>query len=552
MAGKSAKGTPNKRLFGMYYTPQLLADSLSHMAVDNSSQTVLDPAVGEGALLKAAMKALQTMGAVGAESQLYGIDVSEVVRAQIAAKLSEKVAAKQIIIKDFMETTPPDFDRKFSIVIGNPPFVKYHLLTQSQRQSTRKAIAATNEALSGRASLWAYFVVHSIGFLEEGGTLAMILPRALTFTQYGTQVVNIVHRDFASIDILEVKGQPFSEAEEQVVLLIAKGKGKGPGSIRKGRIESPTKYRRGKRQISIQQFGSNKTSWQMGTLSSISGKNWIKPLGNWYSVRIGTVTGCNSFFLMNKTLAEEHKLQDFCLKPVVSTAKSLHMLDYVLSDFSDRWDSNHASKILILNAWDSISKEISEYIRHGQEQGVHERYKCRVRDPWYVLRDVEIPDAFFHYCASSFPHMVLNSAEVMCTNAVHRLTLNNEFRGENGIQRLLAVSSASVISQIATEICGRTYGGGVLKLEPSEVLNIPLVAADIDGSELSRLSDNVDKSLRNNEVEDAMHMVDEGLLRRTGLLTSSEVHRFENKWKNLSKARKRSARHNGAFTARTQ
>ena len=54
------------------------------------------------------------------------------------------------------------------------------------------------------------------------------------------------------------------------------------------------------------------------------------------------------------------------------------------------------------------------YLSRGQTAGIHERYKCRVRSPWWSvpLPKHGSPDLFLTYCSNRHPRLTLNDANV--------------------------------------------------------------------------------------------------------------------------------------------
>src|SRR5205807_10068083 len=73
------------------------------------------------------------------------------------------------------------------------------------------------------------------------------------------------------------------------------------------------------------------------------------------------------------------------------------------------------------------------------------------------------------------------------------------------------------------EVRGRTYGGGVLKLEPSDVqqLVVPSMTKELR-VELTRALPLVDWLLRHGKPDDARRLVDDVLI-RSGWVTSQEM-----------------------------
>jgi len=71
---------------------------------------------------------------------------------------------------------------------------------------------------------------------------------------------------------------------------------------------------------------------------------------------------------------------------------------------------------------------------------------------------------------STPPRLVVNLARATCTNAIHRVSLRN---GQAGIAAVAAASWTSLY-RLSAELVGRSYGGGVLKLELGEAAQLRL------------------------------------------------------------------------------
>lgn len=120
------------------------------------------------------------------------------------------------------------------------------------------------------------------------------------------------------------------------------------------------------------------------------------------------------------------------------------------------------------------------------------------------MSQVRTPDLFLTYMAGDVPRLVVNEANAMSTNTVHGVTLLN---GTD--PRALAACFYNSLSLLSAELVGRSYGGGVLKLEPTEAerLVVPRCVKT-----QRRLLDRVDTLLRSRKYDDLVSTVDQAVL----------------------------------------
>ena len=131
------------------------------------------------------------------------------------------------------------------------------------------------------------------------------------------------------------------------------------------------------------------------------------------------------------------------------------------------WSTTHpTAKTLLFHPRQPLNASATGYIEFGEGLGLHLRYKCKVRSPWWRVPVTTIPDLFVSYMSGSNPRIVANPARAHHLNSIHGLRVRPELRAlASRTLPLLALSSYSLLS---AEIEGRSYGGGVLKLEPRE------------------------------------------------------------------------------------
>jgi hypothetical protein len=143
-----------------------------------------------------------------------------------------------------------------------------------------------------------------------------------------------------------------------------------------------------------------------------------------------------------------------------------------------------------------------DYLQIGIEQGIHKRYLCRHRSPWYAQENRPAAPILCTYMGRfSKTHdspfrFILNHSQATAPNVYLLLypkptlamRLNNDAQLLRSIwQALRQIAPTDLIAE------GRVYGGGLHKIEPNELANAKIRKRDI--FELSESADRVQLSL---------------------------------------------------------
>ena len=102
------------------------------------------------------------------------------------------------------------------------------------------------------------------------------------------------------------------------------------------------------------------------------------------------------------------------------------------------------------------------------------------------------------------PRMTVNGADATSTDTVHRVRVNTDI---DPIAMSTAFHNSATFA--FSEILGRSYGGGILELEPKEAELLPMPPPELAGAELAA---DVDLLLKAGEVLKAVDLVDRHIL----------------------------------------
>jgi adenine-specific DNA methylase len=247
-------------------------------------------------------------------------------------------------------------------------------------------------------------------------------------------------------------------------------------------------------------------------------------------VDVGIVTGANKFFLVPDEVVKSHRLDKWA-HPMFG--RSEHCPGIV---YDERQHVENAAKgnptnfLWFREAAGKIDAAAKAYIRLGEEQNLHTRYKCRVRSPWYTVPSVYSTEIGMLKRSHNTPRLILNRIGAYTTDTAYRIRTSDV-----GAQKLVGCF-INPLTALSAELEGRHYGGGVLELIPSEIerLLIPLPeSANVDLGEL-------DKAVRNLPTYDVLARQSKVVLGTMGLSRVKQECVLEG-WRKLRDRRHRTS-----------
>jgi adenine-specific DNA-methyltransferase len=505
---------------GIYYTPPDIANALARWAITSPWATVLDPCFGSGVFLKAAMDQLHQLGTIHSARQTYGVENDEMARRHSRCFIAQGASTAQFRFVDFLTLRPTDFPVPFSVILGNPPYVRHHTLAKEAREAAHGALAEGGYQLSDLASYWAYFVIHAIRFLAPGGCMALVLPGMLLHAYYARTVRLILSRSFRRLTALLIEERLFPDALEESILLLAEGREETTAEVRVGTMSGRPLYLDEQNCLKMTRVLDNAErdgAWLRGILGRYTldiydgiAKQSMR-LGQKAIIRIGAVTGANHFFVVAPSTIAKLSIPTRYTRAIISRTSHLQGLIFTPDDVKELLARNTPSLLICPPANSKLPQALQAYLRMGVRQGVPNRTKCASRYPWYIVPGIEPPDAFLLYMASSYPRLVLNSAKIACTNTIHGLWWRHLSKCTQA--PALGLAFLTTLTQLSAELEGRSYGGGVLKLEPSEAAR--LVLPWTLPTQLENIFDKADALCRNGLYDDAIALADKNILHQS-------------------------------------
>jgi adenine-specific DNA-methyltransferase len=528
---------------GAYFTPDEITQFIVNWAIRMPSDSVLEPAAGDAAFLTTAVSRLRTLSHdVQACPLVEGVEI-HAPSAQVARQRVQEAGGRaKIRTGDFFALEPEPI---YDIVIGNPPYIRYQDFSGESRARSRTAALRGGVSLTGLASSWAAFTVHSAMFLKQGGRLGLVLPAELLSVNYAAPVRRFLFNHFRDVQLVLFDEQVFPEAEADVVLLLADGYLEGPANH--------ITIRQARNATALATLGCGliwtpidpAAKWT----SSLVDPKAIEPLHEllttglftsletWGDTTLGIVTGNNKFFTLSPQRVKELGLSSeelLCLSPPGSS----HLRGLVLSETALDKLGQEGHAIYLFYPNDPPSPNATAYIEGGHRTGVDSAYKCRIRKTWYRVPLVPAADLFLTCMNADTPRLTTNEAGARYLNSVHGVFLNDKYRALG--RDLLPVASLNSVTLLHAEIVGRAYGGGILKIEPKEADLWAVPSPELIftfAAALSSVKEKVAELLNNGKLLEAVAVVDQIIFSGYSNLSEVQIKRVRQAREELAKRR---------------
>ncbi|MGU3777803.1 N-6 DNA methylase [Burkholderia metallica] len=529
-----------QKLRGGYYTPAAVVAFLVDWAIRSGDDTVLEPSCGDGNFLVGIAKKFRSLRAGQGGFTAVEVEPNEFAKARQRIA-GEKFAAEKAdwINGDFFQSYSALKAIGFDVILGNPPFIRFQHFREESRDVAFSHLRDAGYRPTKLANAWAAFVQLSIELLKTGGRLAMVVPAELLQVQYAAELRERIASHFTHVVLVSFKRLIFPEIQQEVVLLLAEGKREERGDhcdIHTVDVDDESELEASALTDVISHTAAKHTrpgmKWTSLHLSAdafdaidraerLEGLTRMSELA---STEVGVVTGLNSFFVLPKARAEALEAINFTV-PTVGKTSSLSGLKFDPVDYRE-----HASKwnafLLNFNGISShrIPKPLLDYIAHAESEGIHQGYKCSIRKRWYDVPSIYVPDGFLFRQIHEYPLLVVNEANATSTDTIHRV------RVREGVDiRRLAVCFFNSLTLAWAEVAGRSYGGGVLELEPREAASLPIPYFEDAALDF----DYVDKLIRAKKISAALDYVDGVLLVGVLGLSKRSVRSIRSAWEQL-------------------
>ena len=504
---------------------------------------MLEPSCGDGNILEAAVGLLIGVG-LPKESipgMLVGVEINHTEARKAISRLNElgvPVSDKQIVMDDFFKYCRQCVNAKvyFDSVIGNPPFIRYQNLPEELRTVAMELMRSAGLHPNRLVNAWVPFLVGSTLILADRGRLAMVIPAELLQVSYTAELRQFLSRAYSRITLVTFRRLLFEGVQQEVVLFLGEKNGMEKNGIRTFELEDVSDlavFDQANCSEELKPLDHSTEKWtqyflttdEIALLRSLRQDSRLKRFGDLADVDVGVVTGLNDFFILSREKALDCGIQRYTA-PIVCRSSHISGILFTKHELAANEKRNLPSLLLRVP---EIPKEklfdsLREYVEQGERLGLNKGYKCSIRDPWYVVPSVWTPDAFLLRQIHSHPKLIFNETKATSTDTIHRVRLHEGINGKT-----LSAAFLNSLTFAFSEVIGRSYGGGVLELEPTEAENLPVPFV---GSEKLEC-ESIDQYVRRGAIEQVLDLTDRVLLRENLDLSSNDIEMLRGIWMKL-------------------
>jgi len=487
---------------GVHYTPEYIADFVVEKVgkyLVTKEPTILEPCLGEGVFIKSLRANL-------GENVAPIIDAVEICKetCEISRKMFDSRLLKRITNIDFLRFNTK---KKYDLIIGNPPYVNKKYMTNEQINACAHLAGLVSSRPSKNITLknlWTAFIVKSCSMLSDNGIVAFVLPSDIAHVNHAKPIKDHLKKIFSRIELYELNDFVFDDAEQNAIIMIAV---KRPGEAGLGVFHSNVYVKNSRvseRKIRLlNNLSPNK--WTNYGLSRIEGDLLKRVNNELYQVKefcnsyAGIVTAANDYFILNEEELDKHGLRKYAVPIIQKAAYVNGSVAFGKREWEVLRKSNSPCFLLDFSKGSNRSAKAKKYLSLGIENKVHDRYKCKAREEWCNVPNINTAEGFFFKRCHLYPKLIMNNADICVTDTAYSVYMNNGYN-----LRSLIYSFYNSFSLVYSEILGRKYAGGVLELTPSEFRNIPLPYVEINGSDFTEFKnkfsgkDNISKFISDN------------------------------------------------------
>ena len=477
------KEKADRNRLGQFATPTALANDVLGYAKTllpaGAAVRFLDPAIGTGSFYSALLKTFPPERI--SEAQGFEIDPYY---GSPAAQLWDSTELS-LTLTDFTQQEP---DPRFNLLICNPPYVRHHHIPSGEKARLQlRTMQACETRIGGLAGLYCYFLGLSHAWLAPGAVSGWLIPSEFMDVNYGQAVKRYLLDRVTLLHIHRFDPSDVQFADALVSSAVVWFRNAPPPADHAvtfsfgGTITAPKLSN----DIPAKAL-AQETKWTRFPAADVRARSTVPTVSDFFKIKRGIATGNNSYFILSPDEIEARNLPLECFWPILPSPRYIKA-DEIEADAAGVPILEH--RLFLLDPR-LPEREIERrfptlwtYLEEGKARGLHERYLCSHRSLWYGQENRPPAPIVCTYLGrgdakSGRPfRFILNQSQATIANVYLAMyptpTLARALFHEPALIRRVW----EALNRVTPELLlgeGRVYGGGLHKLEPKELANVPV------------------------------------------------------------------------------
>lgn len=477
------KTQAERNRLGQFATPSALAVDILRYAASLMPQAAkvrfLDPAIGTGSFYSALLKVFSKSRL--AEALGFEIDPHY---GKPAAQIW-KDSGLTLKLADFTNAEPLP---RFNVVICNPPYVRHHHLQNGDKSRLQlRTQQASGIKISGLAGLYCHFLGLAHAWMVQGGVAGWLIPSEFMDVNYGQAVKRYLMDRVSLLHIHRFDPNDVQFADALVSSAVVWFRNEPPTPDHQVKFTfGGTLFEPKLSRLVPARALMHEPKWTRFPASEVRIRSGIPMLSDFFQIKRGIATGDNNYFILSEKEIAARGLPMETFTPILPSPRYLQQ-DEVKPQKDGSPDIER--RVFLLDtklSEDNIRRRFPKlfaYLEEGKARGLHDLYLCKHRSPWYRQENRPPAPIICTYLGRGNTktgrpfRFILNGSRATVANVYLTLYPTSFMARAIAQDSTLLRKVWSALNQLSPDALlgeGRVYGGGLHKLEPRELSNVPV------------------------------------------------------------------------------